>query len=150
MHARSFAPLQKSRRNHRLICEQKSYPVWFLCRRKSGPLLYEYGLNHSNQTVFKSSRLRGRNSSSCNYLEYFFIISDNHRSKHCSIGVVGQPQIITLTTDYKFQCSSFKITNIKRGWRHMYMGWTKTCYCVSPASTRHCIWSENRPYVAKF
>ena len=45
-----FAPLQKSRRNHRLICEQKFYPVWFLCRRQGYQLLCEYGLNHPNQT----------------------------------------------------------------------------------------------------
>ena len=75
-----------------------------------------------------------------NYLEYFFIISDNHRSKHCSIGVVGQPQIITLTTDYKFQCSSFKITNIKRGWRHVY-GMDKDLLLCKPCfnTTLHLI-----------
>ena len=32
---RSFAPLQKPPRNQRYMCEQKPYPIWFSCRRKS-------------------------------------------------------------------------------------------------------------------
>ena len=40
---RTFAPLQKSRRKEitLLMCEQKPYPGWFSCRRKSYPVLAE-------------------------------------------------------------------------------------------------------------
>ena len=41
---RSFSPKQKSRQNHRFMCEQKPYPIWFSCRRtrKSYPIWREW------------------------------------------------------------------------------------------------------------
>lgn len=77
MHARSFAPLQKLRRNHRLICKQKSYPVGFLCRRESGQLLCEYGLDHCNQTFlnhhdFVAGVLLLVTESVCYYYHYHY------------------------------------------------------------------------------
>ena len=43
---RSFAPLQKWRRNKTtvLMCEQKPYPLWFSSRRTSYPIYCRYSL----------------------------------------------------------------------------------------------------------
>ena len=44
----SFAPLQKARQITVLMCEQKPYPEWFLCRRKSYPVLCKHSLRLSD------------------------------------------------------------------------------------------------------
>ena len=59
--ARSFVPLQLSRRNHPvLVCEQRPYPVWFSCRRESYPVQLcrqipkrtQVGTEHNEWTKF--------------------------------------------------------------------------------------------------
>ena len=40
-----LAPLQKSRRNPRLMCEQKPFPVCISCQLKSYPVLYSVNID---------------------------------------------------------------------------------------------------------
>ena len=42
---RSLAPLQKSRRNPRLMCEQKSFPVCISCQLRSYPVMYSVNID---------------------------------------------------------------------------------------------------------
>ena len=41
-----------------LMCEQKSYPVWFSCGRKSNPVLCEHSLRSSNRLISPFDGLR--------------------------------------------------------------------------------------------
>ena len=41
-----------------LMCEQKSYPVWFSCGRKSNPVLCEHSLRSSNWLIIPFDGLR--------------------------------------------------------------------------------------------